>query len=167
MALPRITVEEPTMMMIFRVNDGPLAGKEGKYVTSRNLRERLYREAYRNVAIRVEDTETPDAFRVVGRGELQLAVIIETMRREGYELTASNPEPLTKTIDGEVHEPMELLVCDVPENSVGAVTERLGPRKGRMVDMTQLGSAAHAAAVPHPGARPDRVPLRVPHHHPR
>jgi GTP-binding protein len=139
-ALPRITVEEPTMMMIFRVNDGPLAGKEGKYVTSRNLRERLYRESYRNVAIRVEDTATPDAFRVVGRGELQLAVIIETMRREGYELTASNPEPLTKTIEGQVHEPMELLVCDVPEGSVGAVTERLGPRKGRMVDMTQLGS---------------------------
>jgi GTP-binding protein len=139
-ALPRITVEEPTMMMIFRVNDGPLAGKEGKYVTSRNLRERLYRESYRNVAIRVEDTATPDAFRVVGRGELQLAVIIETMRREGYELTASNPEPLTKTIEGQVHEPMELLVCDVPENSVGTVTERLGPRKGRMADMTPLGS---------------------------
>ncbi|WP_224248976.1 translational GTPase TypA [Hyalangium gracile] len=139
-ALPRITVEEPTMMMIFRVNDGPLAGKEGKYVTSRQLRERLYRESYRNVAIRVEDTATPDAFRVVGRGELQLAVIIETMRREGYELTASNPEPITKTIDGQVHEPMELLVCDVPENSVGTVTERLGPRKGRMADMVQLGS---------------------------
>ncbi|HZH17226.1 MAG TPA: translational GTPase TypA [Archangium sp.] len=138
-ALPRITVDEPTMMMIFKVNDGPLAGKEGKYVTSRNLRERLYREAYRNVSIRVEDTETPDAFRVVGRGELQLAVIIETMRREGYELTASNPEPVTKTIDGVLHEPMELMFCDVPETSVGAVTERLGPRKGRMSDMSQLG----------------------------
>jgi GTP-binding protein len=138
-ALPRITVDEPTMMMIFKVNDGPLAGKEGKYVTSRNLRERLYREAYRNVAIRVEDTETPDAFRVVGRGELQLAVIIETMRREGYELTASNPEPVTKQIDGQLHEPMELLFCDVPETSVGVVTERLGPRKGRMMDMSQLG----------------------------
>ncbi|MFL5345552.1 MAG: translational GTPase TypA [Hyalangium sp.] len=139
-ALPRITVEEPTMMMIFRVNDGPLAGKEGKYVTSRQLRERLYRESYRNVAIRVEDTATPDAFKVVGRGELQLAVIIETMRREGYELTASNPEPITKTVEGQVHEPMELLVCDVPEVSVGTVTERLGPRKGRMADMTPLGS---------------------------
>ncbi len=138
--LPRITVDEPTMMMIFRVNDGPLAGREGKYVTSRNLRERLYREAYRNVSIRVEDTETPDAFRVVGRGELQLAVIIETMRREGYELTASNPEPITREVDGVVHEPMELMVCDVPEASVGAVTERLGPRKGRMTDMSALGS---------------------------
>jgi GTP-binding protein len=139
-ALPRITVDEPTMMMIFKVNDGPLAGKEGKFVTSRNLRERLYREAYRNVAVRVEDTDTPDAFKVVGRGELALAVIIENMRREGYELTASNPEPITKDIDGVLHEPMELLFCDVPENSVGAVTERLGPRKGRMVDMASLGS---------------------------
>jgi GTP-binding protein len=139
-ALPRIKVDEPTMMMIFRVNDGPLAGREGKYVTSRNLRERLYREAYRNVSIRVEDTDTPDAFRVVGRGELQLAVIIETMRREGYELTASNPEPITREVDGQVHEPMELMVCDVPEASVGAVTERLGPRKGRMTDMSALGS---------------------------
>ncbi len=139
-ALPRITVDEPTMMMVFRVNDGPLAGREGKYVTSRNLRERLYREAYRNVSIRVEDTDAPDAFKVVGRGELQLAVIIETMRREGYELTASNPEPITKMVDDAVHEPMELLFCDVPEGSVGVVTERLGPRKGRMMDMASLGS---------------------------
>ncbi len=139
-ALPRIKVDEPTMMMIFRVNDGPYGGREGKYVTSRNLRDRLYREAYRNVAIRVEDTETPDAFRVVARGELQLAVIIETMRREGYELTASNPEPIIKEIDGVKHEPMELLVADVPEQTVGIVTERLGPRKGRMVDMANLGS---------------------------
>jgi GTP-binding protein len=140
-ALPRISVDEPTMMMVFRVNDGPLAGREGKFVTSRNLRERLYREAYRNVSIRVEDTDTPDAFKVVGRGELQLAVIIETMRREGYELTASNPEPITREVDGQVHEPMELMVCDVPEAAVGVVTERLGPRKGRMMDMTSLGSA--------------------------
>lgn len=139
-ALPRITVDEPTMMMVFRVNDGPFAGREGKYVTSRNLRERLHKESYRNVSIRVEDTATPDAFRVVGRGELQLAVIIENMRREGYELTASNPEPVTKTVNGDVHEPMELMVCDVPDTSVGVVTERLGPRKGRMMDMAQLGS---------------------------
>ncbi len=138
--LPRIAVDEPTMMMVFKVNDGPLAGKEGKFVTSRNLRERLYREAYRNVGVRVEDTDTPDAFRVAGRGELALAVIIENMRREGYELTASNPEPITKEVDGQLHEPMELLFCDVPENSVGVVTERLGPRKGRMVDMANLGS---------------------------
>ena len=138
--LPRITVDEPTMMMIFKVNDGPLAGKEGKYVTSRNLRERLYREAYRNVSLRVEDTATPDAFRVVGRGELALAVLIETMRREGYELTASNPEPVTKEVDGKTHEPMEIIEFDVPEVSVGVVTERLGPRKGRMTDMTPSGT---------------------------
>ncbi|HYD41088.1 MAG TPA: translational GTPase TypA [Anaeromyxobacter sp.] len=139
-ALPRISVEEPTMSMIFKVNDGPFAGKEGKYVTSRNIRERLYREAYRNVSIRVEDTETPDAFKVVGRGELQLAVIVENMRREGYELTVSNPEPILKTINGEVHEPMELLVCDLPEDGVGGVTQSMGFRRGRMVDMQPLGS---------------------------
>jgi len=127
-------------MMIFRVNDGPFAGREGKYVTSRNLRERLYKESFRNVSIRVEDTGAPDAFKVVGRGELQLAVIIENMRREGYELTASNPEPVTRTIDGILHEPVELLVCDLPDSYVGAVTERLGPRKGRMVEMMPLGS---------------------------
>jgi len=138
--LERIHVDEPTMSMIFKVNDGPFAGREGKYVTSRNLRERLQREAYRNVAIRVQDTDSADAFKVVGRGELQLAVIIETMRREGYELTASNPEPVTKEIDGVLHEPMELMVCDVPQPSVGVVTERMGPRKGRMVEMQQLGS---------------------------
>src|SRR5512135_3597906 len=138
--LPRISVEEPTMSMVFRVNDGPFAGREGKYVTSRNIRERLYREAYRNVSIRVEDTETPDAFKVVGRGELQLAVIVENMRREGYELTVSNPEPILKTLDGEVHEPMELLVCDLPEDTVGGVTQNMGPRKGRMVDMQPMGS---------------------------
>ncbi len=138
--LPRISVEEPTMSMIFKVNDGPFAGKEGKYVTSRNIRERLYREAYRNVSIRVEDTETPDAFKVVGRGELQLAVIVENMRREGYEVTVSNPEPVLKTVGGEVHEPMELLVCDLPNDAVGGVTQSMGTRKGRMVDMQPLGS---------------------------
>jgi GTP-binding protein len=137
--LPRIKVDEPTMMMVFRVNDGPYAGREGKYVTSRNLRDRLLKESYRNVSIRVEPTDSPDAFRVVARGELQLAVIIETMRREGYELTASNPVPLVKEIDGVKHEPMELFVVDVPETSVGIVTERLGPRKGRMVDLMQIG----------------------------
>jgi GTP-binding protein len=139
-ALPRISVEEPTMSMVFKVNEGPFAGKEGKYVTSRNIRERLFREAYRNVSIRVEETETPDAFKVVGRGELQLAVIVENMRREGYELTVSNPEPVLKTVGGEIHEPMELLVCDLPSDGVGGVTQSMGSRKGRMVDMMPIGS---------------------------
>jgi GTP-binding protein len=138
--LPRISVEEPTMSMVFKVNDGPFAGKEGKYVTSRNIRERLYREAYKNVSIRVEDTESPDSFKVVGRGELQLAVIVENMRREGYELTVSNPEPILKTFNGETHEPMEILVCDLPSDSVGGVTQNMGPRKGRMIDMQPVGS---------------------------
>jgi GTP-binding protein len=134
-ALPRITVDEPTMMMVFRVNDGPLAGREGKYVTSRNLRERLFRESYRNVSIRVFDTEAPDAFRVVGRGELQLAVIIETMRREGYELEVSRPEVVTRDIDGKRHEPLEEGMVDVPDEHVGTVTQTLAPRKGKVIDM--------------------------------
>ena len=138
--LERIHVDEPTMSMIFKVNDGPFAGREGKYVTSRNIRDRLQREALRNVAIRVTDTDSPDSFKVMGRGELQLAVIVETMRREGYELTVSNPEPITKEVGGVTHEPMEMMVCDVPQASVGAVTERLGPRKGRMMEMQNIGS---------------------------
>src|SRR5256885_10688294 len=138
--LDRIHVDEPTMSMVFKVNDGPFAGREGKYVPSRNLRERLQREAYRNVSIRVSDTDSPDAFKVMGRGELQLAVIVETIRREGYELTVSNPEPITKEVDGQVQEPMELMGCDVPQSAVGAVTKRLGPRKGRMTEMQNIGS---------------------------
>ena len=139
-ALPRINVEEPTLKMIFRVNNSPFAGREGKYVTSRNLGDRLKRETMKNVAIRVNPTEDPAAFEVLGRGELQLAVLIEMMRREGYELAVGTPEIVTKVIDGVKCEPMETLVVDVPGEFVGAVNEFLGPRKGKMTKMTDQGS---------------------------
>jgi GTP-binding protein len=138
-ALVRIAVEEPTMTMVVSVSDGPFAGKEGKYVTSRHLRERLLRETRGNVALRVEMTDVPDKFRVMGRGELSLAVLLETMRREGYEMCVSRPEVVVKEIDGKQMEPMEGMVADVPETSVGAITEWLGKRGGQMESM---GSAS-------------------------
>ena len=133
--LERIAVDEPTLSMIFGINDGPFSGRDGKYVTSRQIRDRLMKEARNNVSIRVLDTEVPDRFRVVGRGELQLAMIIETMRREGYELTISRPEVVVREIDGAPHEPVELLIIDIPETCMGAITESLGPRKGQMLRM--------------------------------
>ncbi len=133
-ALPRIKVDEPTISMMFSVNSSPFAGKEGKFVTSRNIRERLEKELLYNVSITV-DFSSADAFKVSGRGELQLAILIEMMRREGYELSVSMPETITKYIDGALHEPMELLVVDVPEEFVGVVTQQLGMRKGRMQKM--------------------------------
>ena len=139
-ALPRIKVEEPTLKMVFRVNNAPFAGKEGKYVTSRNIGDRLKKETMKNVAIRVAPTEDPAAFEVYGRGELQLAVLIEMMRREGYELAVGTPEVVTKEIDGKRMEPYETLVVDVPTAYVGAVNEFLGPRKGKMTKMTDQGS---------------------------
>jgi GTP-binding protein len=138
--LPRIEVDPPTLAMVFRVNDGPLAGRDGKYVTSRHLRDRLFKETYRNVAIQVAETAEPDAFRVAGRGELQLAVLVESMRREGYELTVSNPEPVLEESDGVVREPYELLTCDLPQVSVGRISEILGPRRGRMIEMAPTGA---------------------------
>tara|TARA_B100001248_G_scaffold227436_1_gene185845 strand:- start:3052 stop:4845 length:1794 start_codon:yes stop_codon:yes gene_type:complete len=138
-ALPRISVEEPTVSMIFSVNDGPFAGLEGDHVTSRKILERLEKETLHNVAIRIAPTESPESFKVMGRGELQLAVLIEQMRREGFELLVSKPQVVTKTIDGELHEPMELVTVDVPEEFVGVVTEKLGTRKGIMQDMQNLG----------------------------
>jgi GTP-binding protein len=136
-ALPFVQVDEPTVTMDFLVNDSPLAGQEGRYVTSRHLRDRLYREAYSNISLRVEDGDTPDVFRVSGRGELHLAVLIETMRREGYEFAVSQPRAILKTdAAGQLTEPLELLTVDVPEEYVGVVIERLGSRQAKMLNMT-------------------------------
>jgi GTP-binding protein len=140
-ALPRIVVEEPTIKMRIGVNTSPFAGKtkSSKFLTSRHLKERLEKEAQKNLAIRVEPTETPDTFLVLGRGELQLAILVETMRREGYEMQLSNPEVVTRVVDGETMEPMELVVVDVPDAYVGISTERLSSRRGRMVKMLNPG----------------------------
>lgn len=135
-----VKVSEPTMEMTFSVNDSPFAGREGKFVTSRQLRERLYKETLRDVSLRVADGETTDSFKVAGRGEMHLSILIETMRREGYELTCSTPHVLYKEIDGKKCEPMERVYIDVPEGSVGAVIEKLGSRKGELVQMTPSGS---------------------------
>ncbi len=135
-----VKVSEPTLEMTFSVNDSPLAGKEGKFVTSRQLRDRLYRELLKDVSLRVSDGETTDEFRVAGRGEMHLSILIETMRREGYELVCSNPRVLYKEIDGKKCEPMERVTLDVPNEYVGAVVEKLGQRKGDLVEMVPLGS---------------------------
>src|ERR1700760_4013090 len=137
--LPLIVIDEPTIAMQFSVNNSPMAGREGQYVTSRNLRERLDRELLTNVSIRVEETGSPDSFKVLGRGELQLAILIEMMRREGFELMVGRPEIVTKTDDGKVLEPVEHLTIDVPDAFVGTVIERLGPRRGEMLKMHNHG----------------------------
>ncbi len=139
-SLPRIKVDEPTVSMIFQINDGPMAGLAGRFLTSRQLRDRLYKEAYANVSIRVEDGESPEQFRVLGRGDLQLAVLIENLRREGYELCVRNPQVVTRQGPKGLEEPVELLVIDVPPEYVGAVTEALGKRHASLVDQQQDGS---------------------------
>jgi GTP-binding protein len=138
-ALPPLSVDEPTVSMIFQVNTSPFAGKEGKYVTSRNIRERLEKELIHNVALRVEDTDSPDRFRVSGRGELHLSVLIENMRREGYELAVGSPEVIVKEIDGEKQEPFENVTIDIEETHQGPIMEQLGLRKAEMTDMVPDG----------------------------
>ncbi|RAI99545.1 translational GTPase TypA [Aeromonas salmonicida] len=138
-ALPPLSVDEPTVNMTFQVNTSPFAGKEGKFVTSRNIMERLNQELVHNVALRVEETEDPDKFRVSGRGELHLSILIENMRREGYELAVSRPEVILRTVDGVLHEPFETVTVDVEEIHQGSVMEQLGLRKGEMTNMTPDG----------------------------
>ena len=139
--LPFVKISEPTVEMTFAVNDSPFAGKEGKFVTSRQLRERLFKELLKDVSLRVEETESTDAFRVAGRGEMHLSILIENMRREGYELSVSTPRVLFKTDeDGRKLEPIERLVIDVPGDCVGSVMEKIGSRKGEMIDMHPQGS---------------------------
>jgi GTP-binding protein len=138
--LPHIQIDEPTIAMTFTINNSPFAGREGQFVTSRNLRDRLDKELLTNVSIKVEEAGGPDAFKVMGRGELQLAILIEMMRREGYELQVGKPEILTRKINGELHEPEELLVIDCPEEFIGVVIEKMGRRKGKMNKMVNHGS---------------------------
>jgi GTP-binding protein len=138
--LPSIAVDEPTISMIFGVNNSPFAGKEGKYVTSRQVKERLDKEILGNVAIRVEETESPDQFKVSGRGELQLSILIEMMRREGYEIQVSKPEAITRVTEGRTLEPIEQVVIDCPEEFIGVVTEAVGRRKGQMTKMVNHGT---------------------------
>ena len=139
-ALPQIRVEEPTIAMVFSINNSPMSGREGTHVTSRKLKDRLAKELLTNVAIRVEETETADAMKVSGRGELQLAILIEMMRREGYELSVGKPEVITRMVDGKLAEPMEQLIVDCPEEFIGVLTQKLGARRGRMTKMVNHGT---------------------------
>ncbi len=138
--LPFVKISEPTVEMTFSVNDSPFAGKEGKFVTSRQIRDRLYKELLKDVSLRVSDGETTDSFRVAGRGEMHLSILIETMRREGFEFSVSTPRVLYKEIKGQCYEPIEHLLIDVPEEAVGSVMEKMGLRKGELIQMAPQGS---------------------------
>ncbi len=138
--VPFVKISEPTVEMTFSVNDSPFAGREGKFVTSRQLRDRLFKEILRDVSLRVSETENTDSFRVAGRGEMHLSILIENMRREGYELSVSTPRVLYKEVNGEAHEPIERLVIDVPEDCVGSVMEKLGTRKAELQSMNPVGN---------------------------
>jgi len=138
-ALPYVSIDEPTIAMNFIVNSSPFAGREGKFVTSRNIRERLDKELRTNVSLRVEDTGNADTFKVSGRGELHLSILIENMRREGFEMAVSKPEVIIREINGQKMEPMEYLVVDVPSEFQGAIIEKMGPRKGEMTSMQPMG----------------------------
>ena len=139
-AVPFVKISEPTVEMTFSVNNSPFAGKEGKFVTSRHLRDRLYRELLKDVSLKVEDTDSAEAFKVSGRGEMHLSILIETMRREGYEFQVSTPRVLYRTIDGKLYEPVERLIVDVPEDGTGTVFQSMGERKGELVHMSAVGS---------------------------
>ncbi len=142
--LPFVKIDEPTISMNFIVNDSPFAGREGKFVTSRNIRDRLFKEVETNVSMKVEETDSTDTFKVSGRGELHLSILIETMRRQGYEFQVSRPEVIYKTVNGQLCEPMELLIIEVPEQYVGSVIEKLGSRKGELENMgARNGGATH------------------------
>ncbi len=152
-ALPTIQIDDPTLAMIFGVNTGPWAGREGRYMTSRRIRERLFAELHKNVSLHVEETDSPDAFRVLGRGELQLSVVIETMRREGYELQVSKPTVIVKDIEGQLQEPMELVSIDVQEDYVGQVSQLMAQRKGLLTNMAppESGRVSLEFSVPSRG----------------
>ena len=165
MPLPRVPIDEPTIAMTFTINTSPFSGREGPFVTSRHLRDRLDKELLTNVSIRVEEAGGPDVFKVMGRGELQLAILIEMMRREGFELAVGKPEILTRSIDGKLHEPLELLVIDCPEKFVGVVIEKLGAAQGQDGEDGQSRVRSRAAGVSRAVARADRAAQRDAHRH--